>query len=225
MVQNWAQITQQSLLGIWQGFLNFIPKLFWSLVVFIVGWFVSVWIGKLTAEILKRLKFDKLFEKTKWEEAFQRADIKMGMSEFIGAVVKWVLVIVFLLAAVKILVGPQYTNFIGGFVAWLPNLIAAAVIFVIAVIVADLSEKFTKAVVGKMNVGYVEFVGGIVKWSIWIFAILAILSQLGIAPDLMRTLITGFVALIVISAGLAFGLGGKDLARDILEQLRHRLEK
>ncbi|MCD6232802.1 hypothetical protein J7J81_00235 [bacterium] len=225
MMQEWSQITTQSLQGLWEGFLDFIPKLLCSLIVFIVGWFISVWIGKLVAEILKRLKFDRIFEKTKWEEAFQRAEFKMKMSEFVGAVTKWVLVIVFLLAALKILVGPQYTDFFGGFIAWLPNLLAAAAIFVVAVIVADLAERFTKAVVGKMNVGYVGLVGGIVKWSIWIFAILAILSQLGVAPDIVHILVTGFVALIVISGSLAFGLGGKDLARDILEQLRDKFRK
>jgi small-conductance mechanosensitive channel len=225
MVQDWSTVTLQALQNLWQGFLRFIPKLIGGVVVFVIGWFVSVWIGKLVAEILRRVGFDKIFEKTKWEEALQRAELKMKMSDFIGAIVKWVLVIVFLLAAVRILVGAQYTGFFSKFVEWLPNLVAAAAIFVVAVIVAEFSEKLVKAIVGKMNVSYVGLVGAIVKWSIWIFAILAILAQLGVAPDIIHILITGFVALVVISCSLAFGLGGKDLAKEFLEGLRDKFRK
>ena len=107
----------------------------------------------------------------------------------------------------------------------MPNLVAAAAIFVVAVIVANLSEKFVKAVVEKMGVGYVDLIGATVRWSIWIFAGLAILAQLGVAPDIIHILITGFVALVVISCSLAFGLGGKDLARDFLESSKGKFKE
>ena len=225
MVQDWSTVTLQALQNLWQSFLNFLPRMIGAIVVFVVGWFIAVWIGKLIGEILKRLKFDKIFEKTGWQEALEKAEFKMTMSEFIGAVVKWVLVIVFLLAAVKILVGASYVGFFSKFVEWLPNLVAAAAIFVVAVVVANLSEKFVKAVVGKMRVGYSELIGSIVKWAIWVFAILTILAQLGVAAEIIQIVITGFVALIVISCSLAFGLGGKDLAREFLEGLRNKFRE
>lgn len=224
-IQDWSSITVQSLQNLWAGFLGFLPKLIGALIIFIVGWFVSVWVGKLIAEILKRVRFDRIFEKTKWEEAMKKADFKMKMSDFIGGIVKWVLVIVFLLVAVEVLGLNQFAGFLKAIVAWLPNLVVAAAMFVVAVVVAEFSEKLTQAVVGKMRVGYSRMVGGIVKWSIWIFAILAILFQLGVATEIVQTLIQGFVALVVISSGLAFGLGGKDLAKDLLEDLRGRIKE
>ena len=193
--------------------------------IFVIGWFIAVWVGKLVAEILRRLRVDKIFEKTKWEEALEKAEFKMKMSDFIGGIIKWVLVIVFLLAAVEILGLVQFAAFLRTIVAWLPNLVVAAAIFVVAVIIADIAEKLVKAIVGKMNVRYVNFVGSIVKWAIWIFAILAILAQLGVAPEIVQILIGGFVALIVISCSIAFGLGGKDLAREFLEGLRNKFRE
>ncbi len=223
MVENWSSITLQSLQEFWHGFLQFLPPLIGSITVFVVGWFISVWTGAITAGILKRLRFDKLFEKTGWQGALEKADFRTSISDFIGAIVKWILIFVFLLAAVDILGISQFSIFLGKIVGWLPNLVVAVAIFVVAVIIADFSEKIVRAIVGKMGVGYAALAASVVKWSIWTFAILAILVQLGIAADLIKILVAGFVALIVISCGIAFGLGGKDLARDILEGLRNKL--
>ena len=225
MVQDWSTITWQALQGLWQGFLNFLPKLVGAIIVFVIGWFIAVWIGKLVAEILRRLRLDRIFEKSKWDEALEKAEFRMKMSDFIGGIVKWVLVIVFLLAAVEILGLVQFAIFLRAIVAWLPNLVVAAAIFVVAVIIADFSEKLVRAIVGKMNVRYVKLIGSIVKWAIWIFAILAILSQLGVAKDIVQIIVGGFVALIVISCSIAFGLGGRDLARDILENFRGKFKE
>jgi len=225
MIQDWTTVTWQALQGFWQGFLGFIPKIVGAIIIFVIGWFVAIWIGKLVAEILRKLRVDRIFEKSKWDEALEKAEFRMKMSDFIGGIVKWVLVIVFLLAAVEILGLTQFAIFLRAIVSWLPNLVVAAAIFVVAVIVADISEKLVRAIVGKMNVSYVKLIGGIVRWAIWIFAILAILSQLGVAKDIVQILVTGFVALIVISCSIAFGLGGKDLARDVLEGFRGKFKE
>lgn len=225
MVQDWTTVTWQALQSLWQGFLGFIPKIVGAIIIFVIGWFIAIWIGKLVAEILKKLRLDRIFEKGKWDEALEKADFRMKMSDFIGGIVKWVLIIVFLLAAVEILGLTQFAIFLRAIVGWLPNLVVAAAIFVVAVIVADISEKLVRAIVGKMNVNYVKLIGNIVRWAIWIFAILAILSQLGVAKDIVQILVTGFVALIVISCSIAFGLGGKDLAREVLENFKGKFRE
>lgn len=223
--QDWLNVTTDKLLGLWAGFLSFIPKLIGAIVVFVIGWFVAVWVGKLIAEVLKRAKFDKIFEKTKWDEALEKADFKMSMSGFIGGLVKWILIIVFLVAAVEILGLSQFAILLGGLVNYLPRVVVAVAIFVVAVIIADFAEKLIKAVVSKMNVRYVNLVGTIVRWAIWILAGFTILSQLGVAENIISTLMQGFVGLVVISAALAFGLGGKDVAREILEDLRSKIKE
>lgn len=221
-IQDWSSITGEALQGLWFGFEGFILKLIGAILVFIIGWIVAVWLGRLIGGILKRAKFDKIFEKTKWDEALEKADVKVTMSGFVAGLVKWILVVVFLSASVEILGMDQFAIFLGDIVGWLPNLIVAVAIFVVAVIVADFSEKLIKAVVGKMSVGYVNMAGSIVRWAIWIFAIFAILEQLEVASDIVQILVTGFVALIVLSGSIALGLGGKDLARESLENLRNK---
>ena len=224
LVQTWAQITTYALQNLWQGFLTFIPTLIGAIIVFIIGWFISVGIGKLVAEVLIRIKFNKLFEKTGWKQALEKAELKVNAAEFIGAIAKWVLVIVFLLAAVEILGFVQFASFLKSILAYLPNVIVATLILVVTVILVDIVEKVVRTAVEGVKVGYGHLVSVMIKWSIWIFAVLAILHQLGIARPFMETLFTGFVAMLVISLGIAFGLGGKDVAAEILQDLKKKLQ-
>jgi len=224
IVQSWAETTTVALQNLWQGFLTFIPTLVGAIVVFLIGWAISVGIGKLIAEILTRIKFNQLFERAGWKEALERAELKVNASEFVGAIVKWVLVIVFLLAAVEILGFVQFADFLKSILAYLPNVIVAALIFVVTVIVVDIVEKVVRAAVEGVRIGYGHLVSAIIKWSIWIFAVLAILHQLGIARSFMEILFTGFVAMLVIALGISFGLGGKEVAGEILQNLKNKLK-
>lgn len=223
-VLSWAEETTNSLIEIWQGFVEFIPALLGAIVVFLIGWIISVALGKLVAEILKRIQFNKIFETGEWKRAMQRADIKVDASAFIGAIIKWVLLVVFLIVAIKVLGFKDLEGFFNEVLAYLPNVVVAAFMFVVAVIIADIVEKVVRVAVEGAKMGYGAVVGAIVKWSVWIFAIFAILLQLGIARALVTTMIQGLVALIVIAGGIAFGLGGKDLAAEVLRDLKTKLK-
>lgn len=226
MILDWYTVTidalQQFLLGLGPVLL----KIIGALIVFIIGWFISIGVGRLIAEILKRLKFNRLFEKEGWKRALEKAELKVDPSEFIGAIFKWVLVIVFLLAVVEISGLSQFADFLKDKVLpYLPNVIIAALIFVVAMVIADILEKIVRAAVEGIKAGYAKLAGTIVKWAIWIFAILAILLQLKVAPSLIETLFTGVVAFLVIAAGLAFGLGGREVAAEFLRDLRTKIRE
>lgn len=196
-----------------------------ALVVFIIGWFVAMGVGRVVSEVLKRVQFDKVFERGNWKKAMDRAEIKVSPSDFIGAVAKWILVIAFLLAAVDILGLTEVAGFLRSVLNYIPNVLVAVIIFVVTAIVVDIVEKLIRTGVESIKVGYGSVVSLVVKWSIWVFAGLAILFQLGVARPLMETLFTGVVAVIVISLGLAFGLGGKDMAAEMLSDLRKRMRE
>lgn len=229
MILDWYTITVGALLDLWQGFLSFMPQLIGALVIFLIGWVIAVGIGKLVGEVLRRLKFNQLFEKGAWKEALEKAEIKVDASGFLGAIVKWVLAIVFLLIAVEILGLVAFAAFLTTVLNYLPNVIVAALIFVVAVIIADITEKIVRAAVESAKVGYGHLAGIIVRWAVWVFAVLAILRQLLIVPEmvdvLFGALIYGVVALLVIAGGIAFGLGGKDVAAGFLQDLTKRIKK
>lgn len=223
--ENWYLITLESLQSLWQNFLAFIPRLAGAIIVIIVGWLVAIAVGKLVTEFLRRLKLDKPFEKGAWKDALAKAKWKLSPSGFIGAIVKWVLFIAFLGAAVEILGFVQFAIFMGRIASWLPNVIVAAAIFVVTVFIANYLPKIIRAGVEGMKIKYSHLLEVIVRWAIWIFAVLAILIQLGIAKDLIMTLFIGFVAFLVIAGGLAFGLGGKEVAAELLQDIRRKLKE
>jgi small-conductance mechanosensitive channel len=223
MILDWYAITLNGLQDLLQGFIGFLPALVGALVIFVIGWFISSGVGRLVGDILKKIKFNQIFERGNWKNALEKADLKVDPSGFIGAIFKWVLVIVFLLASVEILGLNQLAAFITDVLAYLPNVLVASLIFVVAVIIADIVEKVLRAAVESAQVGQAHMVGVIVRWSIWIFAAIAILTQLGITPILWQTLFTGLVALVVVAGGLAFGLGGKEVAGQWLQDMSKKL--
>jgi hypothetical protein len=225
MILSWTDATIQALQDLWYSFLSFIPSLIGAIIIFMIGWFIAIGVGRLITEILKKLKFNQVVERGGWKDALEKAEIKVDTSGFLGAIVKWILVIAFLLVSVEILGLVQFADFLEGILSYLPNVIIAVLIFVVTVIVVDIVEKLARAGTESIKVGYGQIVSIIVRWSIWAFAILAILHQLGIAKPFMETIFTGLVATLVISFGISFGLGGKEVAADILQNLRKKLKE
>jgi len=222
---DWVQITVEALRGAWEAILMFLPKLVGAIVVFLIGWFVSIFVGKVIAEILKRLKLDRAFERTGWQEALEKAEIKISPSVFIGEICKWILVIVFLMASVEILGFYQFSQFLGRIVSWLPNLIVAIVIFIVAVIVADILEKIIKASTKKIGVAFAGFLGSLAKGAIYVFAGLAILLQLGVAQEIIRAIVFGLIFAFSLAVGLSFGLGGKEAASRMIEEFKKKISE
>ena len=223
---NWYVITSNALSSFWASFINFIPNLLVAIIAFLIGWLVAVIIGKIISQILIRLQFNRLFEKASWREALEKAEIKVNPAEFIGAIFKWILVIIVLLISIQILLGfNPFEVLLNKLIGWIPNLIVAVVIFVIAVILADLLDKIVVVSVKRIGVEYVGVLGLIIRWAIYIFAGLAILVQLGVAAPLINTLIISFFGTLALAFGLAFGLGGKDTAAKLIEDLRRKISE
>jgi small-conductance mechanosensitive channel len=115
-----------------------------------------------------------------------------------------------------------FAAFLTKVLEWLPNVFVAAAIFVVSIIVADIAEKVIKTAARKLEIKYSQLLGALVRGSIYTFAILAILLQLGVAESIINTIITGFVGMLALAFGLAFGLGGKDAASDVIRGLKDK---
>jgi hypothetical protein len=224
MPQDWFSVTAGALMDLWLGFLYFIPNLIGALIVFLVGWIASSWIGWLVAKVLNLVKLNQLFAKGQWDEALNKAGIKADVAGFLGQVCRWILVFAFMSAAMAILGLTQFASLFSQIVAWLPNIIVVVLIMIVAVVVADILEKIVVASVIRAKVKSTHAIALVVRWSVYVFSLMAILLQLNIASPLVQTLFTGLIAILVIAGGLAFGLGGKDLAKQVLEDIYQRVK-
>lgn len=209
----------------WQNFEQFgsLLRFLIAVLVFLLGWLVSGGIGQLVVNLLNRIHFDKALRRMGWEDALEKAEIRFDISSFFGEIVKWFFIIIFLMISCEIVGLKEFSSFLGEVLGYLPNIIIAALIFITAAFLADFSCRVVVASAEKAKISYSKLMGAGVRWSIWVFAILAILLQVGITPDIIKAIVYGLIAMISLAFGLAFGLGGKDLAAEILKDLKEKI--
>lgn len=212
-----------------QQLIVFLANLLLAVVVFIIGYLIAIGIGKIISEILKSVKFNKLFEKEGWRKSLQRANIDVNPAEFIGGIFKWIFVIVALLIAVDVLKLTAFAGFLTDVLNYLPNVIVAVLVFVVVIIISDIVEKIVRVTVERLKVGYGYVAASIVKWAIWTFAFFLILGQLlpnnPLIDILYSGIIYGVVGILVLGLGLAIGLGGKDTAGKIIADMYRKFEE
>ena len=218
--QSWGDVIVSSFVQAGESFINVLFLILGALIVFLLGWIVAVTLGHLVEQIVRVMRVDQFLQKLEVEKTFEKAGWKLNSAAFIGALVKWFLLVVFLLAAANILGLSQVSDFLRDVLLYLPNVVVAAFILIVAAFVADLADRVIRGSIQMMEHAKAAMIGTIVRWSIWVFAFIAVLLQLGIAVALIQTLVTGVVAAVAIAVGLAFGLGGRDAAADFINRAR-----
>jgi len=201
-----------------------LPQFFLSMLVFLIGFFVSKWVGNIVTRFLEKTRINQAAKRIGWEEALSKIDTKLNLPKIFGGAVTLFLIILFLVASTEILGLVQFSQALRDVLSYFPNIFVACLIFILAIFLTDFSQKIVVASLEKEKITYSRLVGRISQWAIWILAILAILYQLKIVPTLISTIFIGVVALIVITFGIAFGLGGKDLAAKILKELEEKIK-
>jgi hypothetical protein len=226
VLQTWGEVFTSSLYNLWLGFADFVPALFLAIIIFILGWVIASVIGKLVSQIFSAIKLDKLLEEIGAKSLLQKAGFRLDSGHFFGELVKWFIVIVFLIASLETLGLSQVNEFLTVVLNYIPQVIIAALILVVATVVADAVRRLIEGSAKAMDVKSARMAGAIAKWAIWVFALIIALSELGIAPQFMATLFTGIIAMIALAGGLAFGLGGKEAAgraiNRISDSMSHR---
>lgn len=222
-IQTWGEAITLSLTGLWDRFFNFLPALVGAIIIFVLGWIVAVTLGNLIAKAIKAAKIDNALEKIEINKKLAEAGISSSVSELIGGIIKWFLVLVFLMAATDILGLNQVTDFLNEIIMYLPNVVVAVVILAVAFLVGNFVYNVVKGSTRAAGVMSATLLATLSKWSIIVFGILAALIQLGIATSLVSTIFIGIIAALSLATGLAFGLGGKDEAGAILRKLREEI--
>lgn len=225
-IQNLGLVLSDSLLGLWYGFINFVPSLLLAIILFIVGWVIGSIVGKAIHQLITAIKVDKLFESAGSSEVLSRMGIKINVGKFFGVIVKWFIIIVFLMASLQIVGLTQVNDFLRTAVLfYLPKVIIAAIVLIIAAIIADVMNKLVVASAKAANLSSANMLGIITRYAIWIFAFIIALSELGIATYFMQVLFMGLIVMIALAGGLAFGLGGKEAASRAIDTVSRDMSK
>lgn len=224
VVQNWTDVVSNSFLNLWVGFVNFIPVLIGALVVLIVGLIVAAGLGAVVEKIFDAVRLDSFLMKLGLGPYFDRAGMKLRAAKFLGRLVYWFVVVAFLLAASDILGLFALSGFLKDLLAYIPNIIAAVLIMLAAVVLGGFLKKVVTASVLSARLHAAHFLGSLAWWSVVVSGLLAALVQLNIAASIINSIITGFIAMLALAGGLAFGLGGRDYASYLIGKLRDHTE-
>lgn len=220
VVQNWADVAVVSLQQLWFSFVGFLPELLGAIVVFLVGLIVAAGLGMLVERVLDALRLNPLVNKTGVDEYFRRGGLELNVSRFFGRLTYWFIVIAFFLAAADILRFSALANFLQSVLLYIPRIAVAVLIMLAAAVVANFLKSVVRASVASARMHSAKFLGALTWWSVIVFGLLAALSQLGIAVTIINIILTGFVVMIALAGGIAFGLGGRDYAAHLVDRLR-----
>lgn len=224
VITEWGRVFTDSLQNLWYEVVDFLPEFLWAILIFVIGWIVAEFVKRGIVHLFKALNIDKMLSKTQLETAIERAGYKLNAGLFIGWLVKWFIIIVFLIASLDIVGLPQVNAFLTQVVqVYLPDVIIAALMLLVASVLADLADKVVSGSAKSAHMKSARMLGTVAKWAIWVFAILFALNQLGIGVQIINTLVIGFVAMLALAGGLAFGLGGQKAASDIVDKMKDQL--
>jgi Conserved TM helix len=206
-VANSIQKALDSLLG-------FIPNVLGFLVILLVGFLIARVVKAVLAKLLEKVGVDKALHQSSAGEYVERVSPGAHPSRLIGAVAFWFIFIYAIAAAVGALKIPSLTNFMANVQNYLPNVIAAVLIFVIGAALAGALGAFAQKLMGDTSTGRVARAVG--PGLILAIVVFMVLTQLKIAPAIVNATYIALIGMLALAGALAFGLGGRDIAHDML---------
>jgi small-conductance mechanosensitive channel len=219
---NLLDVFNSFLLSLYPVFLQSIINLTLALLVIVVGWLISQFFKLLVELVVEKSKLEEALQKTKLASYFGGFSFEEKASKVLGEAVFWFVFLLFLMTATDILGLKLVTSFLRDLLYFIPKAVTSAFVVLAGFVFGDLMKKILYGVFRGFEKRTADFASSIIKWSIVGFSFFTALNVLGIATELINTLLFGFMLFFGLAGGLAFGLGGQDLAKEVLENLRRK---
>ncbi len=216
-IQSWGDAVFASITNTLYTLLGAIPQIIGALIILAIGWILSNVAARLTRAALERAGADAMFV-THGADVYGDVPRRFRPSIVAAEIVRWLIRFVFLNAAANVLGLTQISLLLNQIVLWIPNLIVAAVILLVAPILGRFVRGLIEVGAGQMGFTNSGLLGRIAEYAIVAFAVIIAINQIGIAANLVNTLFIGVVGALALAFGLAFGLGGRDVAAQITQQ-------
>jgi len=212
-----TDVIQYSLLDLWGRIINILPDILGAIIVLLLGFIIAPILGGIVKKFFDIIKIDTLAEHAGLKEVTTGYTKNFSVSLFLGKIVKWFFILAFVMAAAEILGWTRITEFLNEIIFYIPQVLIAVIILVFGVIAGNFFDVLvTRSLIGaNAPVDNPHVMGKITKWAFVLFAIMAALLQIGIAPSLIQILFAG----IVFTLALAFGLGGREKAGELLNYI------
>jgi len=219
-IQNTADAFRASLAGALDTFLSAIPRIIGFALVLIVGWIIASLLARGVQALLNAVRFNDLARRSGFADFVQKMGVRDDSAGVIAGIVKWFIRLITLVVAFDMLGLPAVSSVLQQLLLWLPNLVVALVVLVIGGLAANALSRLVRGATAQAGFSNPDMLSTVTKVAVWGFTFVVAINQLGIATTLINTLMIGLVGAFSIAFGLAFGLGGRDRAAQVLEQIR-----
>ena len=216
-VTGWGEALWLSLAGAMTGLFSALPRVLGFVVILIVGWFVAGLIASAVASLLRAVHFNDLADRAGITGFVQNMGVDTDAAGFLGDLVRWFVRLIALVVAFDALGLPAVSQVLQQFLLWLPNLVVALVILVIAGLAANALANLVRGATSQAGFSNPDLLATIGRVAVWSFGIVVAVNQIGIAETLVNTLFMGLVGALALELGLAFGIGGRETAGEIVQ--------
>jgi mechanosensitive ion channel-like protein len=225
-IRDWGEAFTTSMAQALSLLLAAIPRIIGFLVIVAIGWFIATLIAKAVAAMLRSIRFNDLADRSGFGGFVANTGVQSDPSGFVADIAKWFVRLIALVVGFDALGLPAVSDVLRQLLLWLPNLAVAIAVLVLGGLAANWLAGLVRGAAAKADLGNPELLATIARVATWAFAIVAALNQVGIARELVNTLFMATVGAAALALGLAFGLGGRETAgemvRDWYERSRQR---
>jgi hypothetical protein len=217
-IQDWSNAMLSSLTAAMALFFAAIPKVLAFAAILIIGWFIAALIGRAVAAILRQVRFNELSAQSGFTGFVQNMGLDTDASGALALTAKWFIRLIALVVAFDALGLPAVSDVLRQLLMWIPNLVVGIVVLVIGGLAANALARVVRGATAQADLGPPDLFARIAKVLVWAFAIVVAVNQIGIAQTMMNTLFTAVVGAAALALGLAFGLGGRETAAEMLRR-------
>ena len=205
-----------------QQFLNEIavalPQIIGALLILLIGWILARIIKRLVVKGLKLVRFNFLTEKSGVEKFLSDGGVKVSSIDLIGTLVYWIIMLVVILATLNSLKLTAASTLFNEIMLYIPNIIVAIVILILGIYLARLVSQVLLTSLKNMQDKAAATIGKIAYYSIIVLTVFIILGQLNIAQQIVNSAFIILFGAICLAFGLAFGLGGREWASEMVRK-------
>ena len=221
-VRDWGEAVTTSFAQAFSLFLAAIPRIVGFLVIVAIGWFIATLIARAVAAVLRSIRFNDMADRSGFAGFVANTGVETDPSGFVADIAKWFARLIALVVGFDALGLPAVSDVFRQLLLWLPNLAVAIAVLVIGGLAANWLAGLLRGAAAKADLGNPDLLANVARVAVWAFAIVAALNQVGIARDLVNTLFLATVGAVALALGLAFGIGGRDTAAEVVREWYER---
>ena len=201
------------------AFLSYVPVLIGAIIILIVGYLIAKALQAIVGRVLEGIGFDRWMERGGIKQFFDRADTQHTPHSILGRLVFWFVFIIAITMATDALGIPQVSAVLAQLIAYIPNIIAAILILILAALLANFLSSIVRGATGS------GLLADIARYAIIVYAVFAALTQLGVAVELTAPTFLIVLGAVALAAAIAFGIGGREVAREVIEKAYNRSQQ